>query len=345
MKKVVFAVILIGMLTFPVYAQEIQPPQIPDSAKSWMPESESFGEGFQQILNTAMEHFLPDFRLALRKSVSLMASVMVISILQMVNTEYSRISELIGTGSVAALLLHDSGAMIKLGAEAVTEICEYGKLLLSVMTTAMAAQGGIAGSTALYAGTAVFNSILTSLFSRIILPMVYVFLAAAICTASLGEGILKGIRDAVKNGTSWCMKTLITVFTTYMSITGVVSGTTDAAALKATKIAISSAVPVVGGILSDASEAVLISAGLAKNAAGVYGILAFLAILMGPFMKIGAQYLVLKITGIICGIFGPKAMAELIGDFSTAMGLLLAMTGSACLLHVISTVCFLKGVG
>ena len=38
-------------------------------------------------------------------------------------------------------------------------------------------------------------------------------------------------------------------------------------------------------------------------------------------------------------------IVKLIGDFSTAMGLLLAMTGSECLLLLISPVCFLKGVG
>ena len=122
-------------------------------------------------------------------------------------------------------------------------------------------------------------------------------------------------------------------------------GTTDAAALKATKVTISSVVPVVGGILSDASEAVLVSAGLMKNAAGIYGILAVLAVFLSPFLKIGVHYLILKLTAAVCGIFGEKGLTELIGDFSTAMGLLLAMTGSECLLLLISTVCFLKGVG
>ena len=128
-----------------------------------------------------------------------------------------------------------------------------------------------------------------------------------------------------------------------MTITGVVSGTTDAAALTAAKVTISSFVPVVGGILSDASEAVLVSASLAKNAAGIYGILALIAVFLSPFLKIGIQYLMLKLTSGLCSIFGPKRMTELMGDFSTAMGLLLSMTGAACLLQLISTVCFMRG--
>jgi stage III sporulation protein AE len=128
-----------------------------------------------------------------------------------------------------------------------------------------------------------------------------------------------------------------------MGITGVITGTTDAAALKATKMTISSFVPVVGSILSEASEAVLVSAGMAKNAAGIYGIFAILALFLEPFLRIGAHYLILKLTAAVCNVFGEKRATDLIEDFSSAMGFLLGMTGSICLLLLISTVCFLKG--
>ena len=39
------------------------------------------------------------------------------------------------------------------------------------------------------------------------------------------------------------------------------------------------------------------------------------------------------------------ARANLIAAFSEAMGLLLGMTGSICIMLLISTVCFMKGVG
>jgi hypothetical protein len=125
---------------------------------------------------------------------------------------------------------------------------------------------------------------------------------------------------------------------------GMGGGSADAAALKAAKLTISGAVPVVGGILSDASEAVLVSTPLVKNTAGIYGILAILALCMGPFLKIGAHYLMLKLTHAVTATIGSKELNSLIGGFSTAMGLLLAMTGSVCLLLLISTVCFMKGI-
>ena len=157
--------------------------------------------------------------------------------------------------------------------------------------------------------------------------------------------MLKKFRDAVKWAMTWLLKIILYTFTGYISITGVVSGTTDAATLKAAKLTISGVVPVVGSILSDASEAVLVSAGTVKNAVGIYGLLAILAVWIGPFLRIGAHYLVLKALGIMCSVFEVKSVTELIGDFSTAMGLLLAMTGAVCLMLIISTICFMKGAG
>jgi stage III sporulation protein AE len=130
-----------------------------------------------------------------------------------------------------------------------------------------------------------------------------------------------------------------------MTITGVVSGTADASALKATKLTISGMVPVVGNILADASDAVLTSAAVLKSAAGVYGLIAFAAIWIAPFLRLGLQYLLLKATGALCCSFGGKRIGNLVSDFSAAMGLLLAMTGTMCMLLLISCICMMKGMG
>lgn len=346
MRKLIFAVILIFSLALPASAAEITAPQVPESAADRMPDNTtSFAEGLWELLQDGIGLIRPDLREASRVSLAVIAAVMMLSLLQSFSGTVKRTAELAGAVTVAGVLLYNANTLIRLGAQTVSTISEYGKLLLPVMTAAMAAQGGATASAALYTGTAVFDTVLSSLIANLLVPLVYLFLALAAANSAVGEELLKKMRDFVKWFVSWCLKTILTVFTTYMSITGVVSGTTDAAALKATKVTISSVVPVVGGILSDASEAVLVSAGLMKNAAGIYGILAVLAVFLDPFLRIGSHYLLLKLTAAICGVFGSKRMTELIDDFSAAMGLLLAMTGAACLLLLISTVCFMKGVG
>ena len=339
----ILAVVVLLSLANPASALEITAPELPSDR---MPENtQSFGQGLLELMAKLLTQIRPDIKEALGISLAVIAAVMLVCLVHTFSPGIKSLTELTGTLAIGALLLQNADAMIRLGAETITELSEYGKLLYPVMTAGLAAQGGVTASAALYAGTAAFDMVLSSLIAKVFVPGVYLFLALAAANSALGEEVLKKSRDILKNAISWCLKILLTVFTTYISVTGVVSGATDAATLKATKVTISSVVPVVGGILSDASEAVLVSAGLLKNAAGIYGLLAILAIFLEPFARIGIHYLILKATAAICSLVGSKETTALIEDFSTAMGLLLAMTGASCLLLLISTVCFLKGVG
>ena len=346
MKKLILILLMLGMLAIPARAEELTAPTAPGAAQELMPpENRSFGEDLLYVLKSAMASLQPEITAGCGICLSVLAVMMLTSMLGGFSGKTKGVTELVGTLAVACLLLSNANALIADAADTVVDLSEYGKLLLPVMATALATQGGVTGSAAIYTGTAVFDGILCTLISRLLVPMIYIFLALAIGTGAMGEDLLKRLRDFVKWLVSWCLKTVMYIFTGYISITGVVSGTTDQAALKAAKLTISGAVPVVGGILSDASEAVLVSAGVVKNAVGVYGLVAVAAIAMGPFLRIGVQYLLLKLTAAVCGVFGNKRTAELVGDFSTAMGILLAMTGAVCLLLLISMVCFMKGVG
>jgi len=308
-------------------------------------QTDSLESGLGEMMDKALCALVPDLKEAARTSLGVVCGVLMVSLLKTFPPPVKSVVQIAGTLTISAMLVSSADSMIRLGSETVIQISDYGKLLLPVMTTAMAAQGGVTASGALYAGTAMFDSVLTGLISRLLVPGIWLYLALCIASGALGEDVLKKLGQLVKNTMSFLLKTLLMVFTTYLGLTGVVSGATDAAALKAAKVTISTVVPVVGGILSDASEAVLVSASLLRSAAGIYGILAVLALFLGPFLKIGCHYLVLKVTSALCAVLGEKSMTELIGDFSGAMGLLLAMTGACCMMTLISTVCFLRGVG
>lgn len=333
-------------LSNPVSALEITPPEPPSEALELLPEEpESFGQGLWYILQNAIGYLEPALADAAGVCGGLIAVSILMSLLSAVPGSTKQVVELTGTVCIGLLLLKSTDSLIHLGCETVSQLSNYGKLLLPVMAAAMAAQGGATASAAIYTGTAFFDAILGSVISKILSPMIYIFLCLSIANCALGSEPLGKIRDLVKWAMTWGLKTILYLFTGYVSITGVVSGSADAAAIKAAKLTISGMIPVVGGILSDASEAVLVGAGVVKNGAGIYGMMAVLAIVIGPFIQIGVQYLLLKITSAVCGLFGTKQITSLLQDFSSAMGMLLAMTGSSCFLLLISTVCFMKGVG
>ena len=337
--------VLFALLAMPVSALDLEAPQVPERASAFMPsEPENLAEALLEMIRDGILYCRPDLKEAVRISVGVIAVVMLLTILRNMTGRCTGYADLVSAVSIALMLFQSSNAMLNLGLDTVAEISAYGKLLLPVMAAALAAQGGVTGSAAIYTAGALFSTVMSALISTFLTPLIYLYMTFGIGNAAIGTEILKRFQDSIKSIMTWTLKTILYIFTGYITITGVISGTIDAASLKAAKLTISSVVPVVGGILSDASETILVSAATVKNAVGIYGFFAILAIWIGPFLKIGCHYLMLKGLSTICGIFSGKNTAGLIDNFSVAMGHVLAMTGSVCLMLLVSTICFLKGV-
>ena len=323
---------------------EFSAPPPPESAAEYLPkEADSFGAGLWNVVQAAFQTFQPSLHEGLRCCLRALCAVLVTALLSQFSGKKTAV-ELAGVAAVAALMLEPSAALMETGISTARELRSYGNLLLPVMASALAAGGGVTVSTALYVGTAVFDGILSAAVTNLLVPMLGMFLALSIANAAAKEPLLGKLRDLVRWCMEWALKLTLYLFTGYMAVTGVISGTADAAAGKAARIALSGAVPVVGGILSDAADAVLLSASVLGSGAGVWGILTVLAIFCAPAIGIGVRYLLLKLTAAVGSSLGSSRSAGLIEDFSAAMGLLLALVSTQAVLLLISAVCFLKGV-
>ncbi len=326
---------------------EFEAPPPPESASEFLPKAaDSFGEGLLRVGLAAMEVLSPSLSLAAKSCLRVLGALALVGLVQQLSPGISgKTVELAGTAAVAALLLEPSASMIDLAVQTVAELREYGKLLLPVMASALAAKGGVSASGALYVGTAVVDTVLGAAVSSVAIPLLWMYLALSIGSAALGGGLLGRLRDLIRWLMEWALKLTLYLFTGYMAVTGAVSGAADAAASKAARIAISGAVPVVGGILSDAADTVLLSAAALGSGAGMWGMLTVLAIFCAPVLKIGCQYLMLKVTAALGMALADSRSGELAGDFAAGMGLLMGLVSTQAVLLLVSGVCFLRGLG
>lgn len=188
-------------------------------------------------------------------------------------------------------------------------------------------------------------SLLTKLASGVLIPLVYLYILLATAESATDGGGLGKIRELCGWAVRLGVKGLCAVFTAYLSLSRVLTGSADAMAVKAAQAAFSGMVPVVGSILSDASESLLASAGLIRSAAGAFGMLAVLAMALAPFARLGAFYLALRLAGAIGADAVSKAHAGLISNLASAMGYMLAIAASTLWMSLVSSACFLKAVG
>ena len=245
---------------------------------------------------------------------------------------------------ITAMAAGDLSALIGLGRETIVEVSQLSKVLLPTLAAAEAAQGGVTAASVRQVAAVFFADVLLTVIERVLLPMVYLYIGTAAAGAVLEGNVMERIGELLKKVTGWILSGLLLLFTTYLTISGAVAGTADAQAVKLAKSAVSAAVPVVGGILSEAAESVLAGAGLLKGRVGAMGTLAVLGACLLPFLRLGCQYLLYQGAALVAATVGPQKLTRLIAALGDAFGLVLAMTAASALLLVISLVSSLTAV-
>ena len=241
-----------------------------------------------------------------------------------------------GALSVTLLTAGSLDSLMGLGAETIGELNRFSKALLPTLAAATAASGAVTTATVQQVTTVFFVDLLLNLVNELLLPMVYLYTGALAAAACLPESRLGAIAEGLKKILTWMLTTALLVFTVYLSVARVISGAADGAAVRVTKAAISGVVPVVGGIIAEASETVLVGAGMLKNTIGLVGMLAILAACAYPFLQLGVQYLLYKLTAFLAAAIGAPGLCKLIDGLGGAFGLVLGMTGACALLLLVS---------
>ena len=112
-----------------------------------------------------------------------------------------------------------------------------------------------------------------------------------------------------------------------IGLSGIVSGSADAAAVKAAKTVLSSTLPVVGNILSDSASSLLAAASLIKNSAGIFCLIAVCAICAGPFALLAVKLLVFKAAAAVSSLGGSERYTRLLSGFGSVFAMLLGLVG------------------
>ena len=243
---------------------------------------------------------------------------------------------MVGALSVTVAAAGSLDSLLGLGANTIDDLAAFSQVLLPTLAAATAAGGAVTTATAQQVATVFFVDLLVKLIDHVCLPMVYLYIGVVTAAACLPENRLGALADGVKKAVTWLLTGAVTAFTVYLSLVRVITGSADAVTVKVAKAAISGVIPVVGGIISDASETVLAGAGMLKNTIGIFGTLAILAACAYPFLQLGVQYLLYKLTAFLAGAVGAPGLCKLIEGLGGAFGLILGMTGSCAVLLLVS---------
>ena len=321
--------VLLPFLVLPALGAELSFPQVDELLREaegyGVTETDDLGQGVQSILETGLDQAGSLLRHSLQTGMKLLAVVLLCGLAESAALDGKagglKAVEVAGALAVTALTVSDMNAMFGLGRETIQQMDAFAGLLLPAMATLTAATGGVTGAAVRQGVTVLFSDLLITAIDRLLVPLLYAYVAACCAQAALGNEGLKKLSALIKGAITFLLTGGLLVFVGYLTASGAIAGSADAAAVKAAKLAISRAVPVVGGILSDAAETVLAGAGVLKNAVGVFGMLTILSICLVPFLRLGVHYLAYKLTGALAATVADGRVAGLIDQIGSAFGL------------------------
>ena len=308
-------------------------------------DSVSYDSFFSKIGAAAKSKFSELLRRMLKSSVTLLTVALLCSLAGCVYSgDIPDFIPLCGAVAVSAVALGDVRSFIGMGTESLYRLSDFSKALLPTIASAAAASGAVTSASVKYVASVFFIDLLLAAVVNILMPLVYAYIAVIIANAALGGETLEAVCKLVK----WICTSMLTIlmlaFTGYLSLSGIVSGAADATVIKITKSAISSALPVVGGIISDAADTIIAGAGMLRNTIGVFGVIAVVAICLMPFLTLGLQYLLYKLTAGVAGVLSDKRIGGLISGMGSAFGIVLGLIGSGAVMIFISLISSMRAV-
>lgn len=352
MRRFALVLVLLALLT-PLCRAEESPAAIPGLDKLWeaaedygVAEGTGLERGLGNLFLDAAEQAGQLWKRSLRVGVELLGIALLCGLAESAFETTSAVSAAKMTGALAitALSVNNMEAMIGLGRETIGKMDAFSGVLLPVMAALTAATGRATLAAAHQGATVLFVQVLIGLIDRLLIPLVYAHVAACCAWAAVGNEGLKKLSALLKGAVQMILTGLLLAFVSYLTATRAVAGSADAAAVKAAKIAINRTLPVVGGILSDAAEAILAGAGALRGTVGAAGALVVLAICLGPFLQLAFHYLTFKLAAALTAAVADARLSGLLDSIGAAFGLVLGMTGACALLLLISLVCAVSAV-
>jgi len=233
---------------------------------------------------------------------------------------------------------------VNVGREVVDKMVSFMQALSPFLLTLLVAMGGVASAAIFHPVILASFTVIGILTKNIVLPLIFFAAVLGIVGNLSTQFKVSHLAGLLKTIALSTLGLFGTIFLGILGLRGVAGGVADGITLRTAKFALDAFIPVVGGMFSDALEAVVSSSLLIKNAAGMAGMIAVLLIMALPLLKIITVALIYKLTGAIVQPVGEGPVVDCLNDLGSSLIMVFAAVSVVGLLFFF-TIAILVGVG
>lgn len=211
-----------------------------------------------------------------------------------------------------------------------------------VMASLFVSGGTVAAGAAVNTGLTLFLTVLNTVCVKIILPLLQISFSLSLASAMPSGINLSSVTNLVRSTSTTLLAFVFTLLGFILYFQTAVAATGDNLATRSIKFASGVFVPVIGGMLGDATKTVLASVSVIKGTVGAAGVVIVLSIALPPFIIVAANKLMLLLCSITAKALGCDRESAMLYDLGGILNLLLALAAGAGVVCVITFAVFVK---
>lgn len=317
------------------------------TSPSWQElNSLSFFDIFGSIMNTIQQQSVTPLNCV----VKIMGVVMLVALINSVksslgSSSLTAVLNSVATLTVSIILIQPVCQTIEYSTTIVKLSADFMLIFIPVMAGIMLTMGQslqAAGSYTMVmgAGTAV-----SQISNNILVPLLNTFLGISVVSGISQRVNLNGFCELINKVLKWVLTFTMSVFTAILTMQSIISSSADSAGVKATRFAISSFVPLVGGALSEAYQTVRGCMGMLKSGVGVFAILATGTIYLPAIISCLLWLAAINIAIALAGVFDMGDIIKLLKSVTTVINSLIAILLCCMIIFIVSSAIMLMTGG
>ena len=317
------------------------------TSPSWQElNSMSFFDIFGSIMNTIQQQSVTPLNCV----VKIMGVVMLVALINSVksslgSSSLTAVLNSVATLTVSIILIQPVCQTIEYSTTIIKLSADFMLIFIPVMAGIMLTMGQslqAAGSYTMVmgAGTAV-----SQISNNILVPLLSTFLGISVVSGISQRVNLNGFCELINKVLKWVLTFTMSVFTAILTMQSIISSSADSAGVKATRFAISSFVPLVGGALSEAYQTVRGCMGMLKSGVGVFAILATGTIYLPAIISCLLWLAAINIAIALAGVFDMGDIIKLLKSVTTVINSLIAILLCCMIIFIVSSAIMLMAGG
>ncbi len=308
-----------------------------DSANTDKLSKLSFSSIMNEISNIASKNISSPFRGLVSVVALLLLSSIVSAYKNAINSDVLTALNITTALCITSAVALPAIGVIRSMSDVITISSNLMLAYIPVMVVIMASSGHPISGASYYNMMLAAGQGVGQLSSKVIVPLLNMFLGVSISSNITPDINLKGFTSMFSKLVKWLLGFAMTIFTAVLSIRQLITTSMDNISTRAVRFTLNSFIPIVGSALSDAYKTVQGSVGLLKSGVGIFVILSVAIVFLPVIIQSIMWIFTLWIGKSVAEALSLNQPAKLIDSISTVFSTMLAILLCLMSIYIIST--------